>query len=72
MSKLKISGDDAIAILNQLGYFDEETLFMSLRLSHDEFSWIQQALALYPRLTPEQAISSFCEQEVYDSQEVSI
>jgi hypothetical protein len=58
------SGEEAKAILCQLGWFASDTHFLSLRLTDAEFNHVQEACAIYPRLTTEAVISALCEQGV--------
>lgn len=64
-----ISGDEAKAILFQLRWFDPSTHFMSLHFNDEEFNQFQDCYTLYSPLSPEELISSLCEQGILDDKE---
>lgn len=64
-----LSHDEAKSILLHLGYFSDETYFLSLRLNGDELRHVQEALAYCNELGISEFISALCEQFVLDELE---
>ena len=59
------TGEEAKAILLQIGWF-ADTCFLSLRFTDEEFQQVQESLSYYTNLSPEQAISAMCDQDIDD------
>ena len=56
----ELSGEEAKAILCQLGYFADDTHFLSLRFTDDQFYCVQEAVVHSGKLSLEQFIANLC------------
>lgn len=64
--------DEAKGILQQLGWFADDTCFLSMRLTAPQLANIQTALMTNVHLSPEEFLSELCKRHVIQQQDAAL
>lgn len=59
-----LSSGEAKAILFQIGYFADNTHFLSLRFTDEQFRWVQESISFSGESSTEQFFANLCREEL--------